>query len=111
MEIARDLINYLEEKKAENIVLIDITKLAVFADYFIICSGTSDRMLNALAKSVVEYMSETYKVRVGKEGEPRDGWILLDAREIIIHIFSKDQRNYYKLDDLWSQGKILLHVQ
>jgi ribosome-associated protein len=111
LEIARTLIDHLEEKKAENIVLLDITKLTVFADYFIICSGTSDRMLNALAKSVVEFMSQTYQMHIEKEGEPRDGWILLDAGEIIIHIFSPDQRNYYKLEDLWSQGRTLLHVQ
>jgi ribosome-associated protein len=45
------------------------------------------------------------------EGESRDGWVLLDAGDIIIHIFSPEKRNYYKLEDLWSQGKILLHVQ
>jgi ribosome-associated protein len=101
----------LEDKKAEDLVLIDITDLSVFADYFIVCSGTSDRMLNALAKSVIEYMHTNFQLQVSKEGEPRDGWILLDIGEIIIHIFSPDQRNYYKLEDLWSQGKILLHLQ
>jgi ribosome-associated protein len=101
----------LEEKKAENLMLIDITNLAVFADYFIICSGTSDRMLNALANSVIEFLHQNYHFKINKEGEPRDGWILLDVGEIIIHIFSPEQRNYYKLEDLWSQGKILLHLQ
>jgi ribosome-associated protein len=101
----------LEEKKAENLVLIDIRHLAVFADYFLICSGTSDRMLNALAKSVIEFLHQSYRLSVIKEGEPREGWVLLDVGEIIIHLFSPEQRNYYKLEDLWSQGKILLHVQ
>jgi len=100
----------LEEKKAENLVLIDIINLAIFADYFIICSGTSDRMLNALAKSVIEFIEQDYQLKVNKEGEPKDGWILIDAGDIIIHIFSHEKRNYYKLDDLWSQGKILIHV-
>lgn len=68
-------------------------------------------MLNALAKSVIEFLHQNYHMQVNKEGEPRDGWILIDAGEIIIHIFSPEQRNYYKLEDLWSQGKTLLHWQ
>jgi len=91
--------------------LIDIKDLAVFADYFIICSGTSDRMLHALANSVNEFIHSKYQTSVRTEGEPREGWILIDAGDIIVHLFSPEQRNYYKLEDLWSQGKILLHLQ
>ncbi len=101
----------LEEKKAENLVLIDIKNLAVFADYFIICSGTSDRMLNALADSVSEFVHANYQYPVHTEGKPSEGWILVDVGEIIVHIFSPDQRSYYKLEDLWSHGKTLLHLQ
>jgi ribosome-associated protein len=68
-------------------------------------------MLNALAKSVIELLHQSYHMSVNNEGEPRDGWVLIDAGDIIIHIFSNEKRNYYKLEDLWSQGKILLHVQ
>jgi ribosome-associated protein len=103
--------NHLEEKKGENLVLIDIKNLAVFADYFIICSGTSDRMLTALASSVIEFLQTKYQWSVRTEGEAREGWILIDAGDIIVHLFSPKQRNYYKLEDLWSQGKILLHLQ
>jgi ribosome-associated protein len=91
--------------------LIDIKNLAVFADYFIICSGTSDRMLNALADAVDEFVHTNYHYPVRTEGKPSEGWILVDLGDIIVHIFSPDQRNYYKLDELWSQGKILLHLQ
>jgi ribosome-associated protein len=101
----------LEEKKGENLVLIDIKHLSVFADYFIICSGTSDRMLHALASSVIEFIHTNYHWKVRTEGEPREGWVLVDAGDIIVHLFSPEQRNYYKLEDLWSQGKILLHLQ
>jgi ribosome-associated protein len=92
-------------------VLIDIKKQALFADYFIICSGTSDRMLNALAKSVIEFLHQNYHLPVNTEGEPQEGWVLLDAGDIIIHLFSPEQRNYYRLEELWSQGKTLLRVQ
>ncbi|NJD60979.1 MAG: ribosome silencing factor [Anaerolineales bacterium] len=105
------MVNQLEEKKGENLVLIDIKNLAVFADYFIICSGTSDRMIGALASSVSEFIHTKYQLPVHTEGEPREGWVLIDAGEIIIHVFSPEQRNYYKLEDLWSHGKVLLHLQ
>jgi len=90
---------------------MDIKNLSIFTDYFIICSGTSDRMLNALAKSVFEFIHQNYQLSVNIEGEPRDGWVLIDAGDIIIHLFSPEKRSYYKLEDLWSQGKIRLHVQ
>jgi ribosome-associated protein len=68
-------------------------------------------MLHALANSVIEYLHQTYHLSARSEGEPREGWILVDAGDIIVHLFSPEQRNYYKLEDLWSQGKILLRVQ
>lgn len=68
-------------------------------------------MISGLAKSVIEYLHQAYHMLVNKEGEPRDGWILIDAGEVIIHIFSPERRNYYKLEELWSHGKTLLHVQ
>jgi ribosome-associated protein len=91
--------------------LIEIKHLSVFADYFIICSGTSDRMLHALANSVIEFIHTNYHLSARTEGEPREGWVLIDAGDIIVHLFSPEQRNYYKLEDLWSQGRILLHLQ
>lgn len=103
--------NQLEDKKGENLVLIDIKGLAVFADYFIICSGTSDRMIGALANAVAEFIHDNYHWSVHMEGEPREGWVLIDAGDIIIHLFSPEQRNFYKLEDLWSHGKVLLHLQ
>lgn len=111
MEAARKVIDHLEEKKGEDLVLIDIKNQAIFADYFIICSGTSDRMLHALANSVTDFIDTNYRWPVRIEGESREGWILIDAGDIIIHLFSPERRSYYKLEDLWSKGKILLHLQ
>ena len=68
-------------------------------------------MLNALAHSVSEFIHHNYHLSVKNEGEPRDGWVLIDVGDIIIHLFSPEKRNYYKLEELWSQGKVLLHVQ
>jgi ribosome-associated protein len=104
-------VDALEEKKGEDIVLLDIREIAVFADYFVICSGTSDRMLDALAESVEIHVREKYRIHPRVEGSPRNGWLLVDFGDVILHLFSPDRRNYYRLEELWSKGKVLLHLQ
>lgn len=110
-EIARVIVSVLEEKKGENILLLDIHDQADFADYFVICSGTSDRMLQALADDTLEQMRKRHDLRGRVEGEARDGWMLIDYGAIVVHLFSPDRRNYYRLEELWSKGKVLLRLQ
>lgn len=111
METARTIVTILEEKKGENILLLDIHEIADFTNYFVICTGTSDRMLQALADDVVEKLRKGEDLRGRVEGLSQDGWILLDYGDVIVHLFSPDRRNYYRLEDLWSKGKVLLRLQ
>lgn len=111
LEVTRTIINALEEKKGEDILLLDIQGLATFADYFVICSGTSERMLQALAEAAVEQVRNRHHLRARVEGEARDGWVLVDFGDIILHLFSPDRRNYYRLEELWSAGRVILRVQ
>lgn len=90
---------------------MDIRELADFAEYFVICSGTSDRMLNALADDVLENVRQNYKMKGRVEGQPHDGWLLIDYGDVIVHLFSPDRRDYYRLEELWNQGKVLLRLQ
>ena len=103
--------NFLEEKKAEKILLLDIQELTTFTDYFILCNGTSDRMLQALSNSLREFVMQEYEINVQLEGESRDGWIVADLEDIVIHFFSPELRNYYKLEQLWSKGRVILNLQ
>ena len=103
--------NTLEEKKGEDILLLDIQGLASFTDYFVFCSGTSDRMLQALADAAVESVRKQFRLTARVEGEPEGGWVLVDFGDVILHLFSPDRRNYYRLEELWGQGKILLRLQ
>lgn len=109
--MAHALIEVLESKKAEKLVLLDIHSISSIADYFIICNGTSDRMLQALAEGIREFAKSEYRMIVSIEGESRDGWLVVDLGDIVIHLFSPDQREYYKLEQLWERGKQLLHLQ
>ena len=101
----------MEDKKGENILLIDLREIAIFAEYFVICSGSSDRMIQALADSAIDSIKKDFRINPRVEGQSEDGWMLIDYGDIILHIFSPQRRDYYQLEELWSDGKILLHVQ
>ena len=91
--------------------MLDIRGLADFTDFFVICSGTSDRMLQALTDEVVEIVRDNYHSKGRIEGVPQEGWILVDYGDVILHLFSPDRREYYRLEELWGKGKTLLRLQ
>lgn len=111
LDIARSIIEVLDDKQAEDILLLDISEVSSFADYFIICSGNSIRLVNALLNSVKEEIRDEYGLTPRVEGEARAGWMLADYGNIILHIFSPERRAFYRLEDLWSEGKTVLKVQ
>jgi ribosome-associated protein len=92
-------------------MLLDLRGMSDFTDFFIIASGTTDRMLQALADAAVRKARETTKVHGRTEGGSAEGWVLVDFGDVILHLFSPEKRQYYRLEDLWKQGKVLLHVQ
>jgi len=97
--------------KGENILLLDIREQAIFADYFVICTGTSDRMLKALQGAVAEKINQEYQIKSRLEGDSGDGWVLADFGDVIVHLFSPQKRTFYRLEELWSQAKVLLRLQ
>lgn len=111
MELARTIVNSLEEKKGENIILLDIHEIASFTDYFVICSGTTDRMLGSLSKAVQEDVKANFGIHTIQEGQPSGGWLVADFGDVVVHLFSPDQRDYYKLEELWDKGKVLVRLQ
>lgn len=68
-------------------------------------------MLQALADAVVEAVHTAYDLKGQQEGESNDGWLLVDFGNVVVHLFSPDRRDYYRLEDLWSRGKVLLRLQ
>jgi ribosome-associated protein len=90
---------------------LDIHEIASFTDCFVICSGTSDRMLDSLADGVMRKVREIHRIHGRQEGSPEAGWLIIDFGDVVVHLFSPDQREYYQIEQLWSRGKILLHLQ
>jgi ribosome-associated protein len=111
LELAHTIIDALEEKKGENILLLDLQKVAMFTEYFVICTGTSDRMLDALADGVNEKSRQIHKVKGRVEGHSAGGWMVVDFGSVIVHLFAPETRDFYKLEELWKEGKVLLRLQ
>lgn len=103
--------NILEDKKGENIVLVDVHEISSFTDFFVFVNGTSDRMLESLAKAVSEGIDEQFDINSKVEGSSQTGWLVVDLGDTVVHLFSPQQRDYYRLEDLWSKGKTLLRLQ
>jgi ribosome-associated protein len=112
LELARAIVDVLDEHKGEDILLLDLHGICSFADYFVLCTGASERTLAALAQEVVRRMKRGRKIVArGKEGQAESGWILLDFGDVIVHLFSDDLRAYYRLEDVWRTGRVVLRVQ
>jgi ribosome-associated protein len=100
------IVEFLENKKAKDMSLIDIGKISSLADYFIICSGTSSTHIKALSDELEFKMKELDIDFLHKEGYESARWILMDYGDIIVHIFHEEDRSFYKLERLWSDGMI-----
>ena len=111
LELAHSIVDTLEDKKGEDILLLDLKDIAPVSDYFVIASGSSERTLKGLIDAVVEEIRQKHSIKPRVEGKPREGWLLADYGSVVVHVFSHAQRDYYQLDDLWEEAKVLLHVQ
>lgn len=106
-KIARKAYEILEDKKARNIEIIDISDVSILADYFLISSGTSVTHIRTLADELEQKMEEAGYNLLHKEGYNSARWILLDFGQLVVHIFHEEDRNFYNLERLWSDGKFM----
>jgi ribosome-associated protein len=97
--------------KGEDIHLMDIKENTIIADYFVICSGTSVRMVKALMLDVHDEVKKKFGLIPRLEGEAQAGWMLADYGSVILHVFSPDRRDYYSLEELWAEAKTILRLQ
>ncbi|MBI1859129.1 MAG: ribosome silencing factor [Candidatus Melainabacteria bacterium] len=106
-ELAKTACMAAYDKKGEDITLLDVSKLTVIADYFLIITANSAPQIQSIAKSIVENL-ENYNINlISKEGLPDSDWTILDFGEIIIHIMSKDERAFYKLESFWRNATFI----
>jgi ribosome-associated protein len=111
LELARRIVELAEDKKAADIVLLDLGGLTTMADYFVICSGGSERQLEAIASGVIGSLRDERVKPIGREGTSASHWILVDFGSVIVHVFTPPERDYYGLEKHWSEAKTILRVQ
>ena len=98
------LTRFALEKKARDLVVLEVRELTSIADYFIICSGSSDRQVQSIAQGIEENLSEAGHSLLSVEGANRGHWVLMDFSDVIVHIFYEPVREFYDLDGLWGHA-------
>ena len=111
IELARKAVEICSEKQAKDILLLDMRQVCSFADYFVICTGDSDRQLKAIYDDIEHSFKERGLRPHHYEGSLDSGWLLLDFGDVVIHIFAPLEREYYQLDMLWSGAIPVLRIQ
>lgn len=110
-EIAKTIVDAAADKKAGDIALLDIRELSVIADYFVICTGNNARQIQAIAAAIGDKMAELGIHSRGHEGNADSGWLLMDFGDVIVHIFGPMERDFYRLERLWSEAPTVVYLQ
>lgn len=103
-EILKVVVEACEDRKADNIVALDMEGITPIADYFVICEASNERQVQAIARSVKEALDKKGIPMKRMEGFDQARWILLDVDYVVCHIFHKEEREYYNLDRLWGDA-------
>lgn len=111
LDLARRIVELAEDKKAADILLLELAPITSLTDYFVICSGGSERQLDAIADGIISTLRDEKIKPIGREGTPASHWVLVDYGSVIVHIFTPPEREYYGLEKHWSEAKTILAVQ
>jgi ribosome-associated protein len=93
-----------DDKRAENILVLNMKEVSLIADYFLICHGNNERQVQAIARGIKEKMEENEVTLYRLEGFDQARWILVDIGDVVCHVFHKDERGYYNLERLWGDA-------
>ena len=107
LELVKKVVDALEDKKAEDITVIDIHRISSIADYFVIANGSNANQLAAMRDAVDEAMYTNGVHSKQVEGNSNSTWILMDYQDIIVHLFSKEDRLFYDLERIWKDGTVI----
>lgn len=106
-EMALDIAGFIDDKKGHDIQILDVRHLSSVADFFIIATGNSNTHVNSIADNVIEELREKNIHISHKEGRRGENWILLDFYDVVIHVFTKAEREYYDIERIWSDAEKL----
>ena len=109
-ELAHRIVEIASDKKGSDIVMLRTAELTTMADFFVICSGRSDRQVQALAGAIVDELRDDGIRPIGVEGKASSRWVLLDYGAVIVHVFAPEEREYYGLERLWGKAAQVVRV-
>jgi len=110
-QLAKAAVDIASDKKASDVLLLDIRDISTIADYFVICTGNNSRQIQAIADALNDDLKKQGAQLLYREGDSDTGWVLLDYGDIIIHVFAPKEREYYRLERLWSEAKTVVYLQ
>jgi ribosome-associated protein len=111
-ELAHKIVDLADEKQAADITLLDLSKVTVLADYFVICTADSSRQTMAILDSVAAELKKLGVLPLHPaEGDPAAGWTLLDYGDVVVHVFDAPTRTFYNLEQLWKDAPVVLKMQ
>ena len=110
-EIAKRVVDIAEEKQASDILILDLREVSHMTDFFVIMTAESRRQMEALAENIVRSIKKSKKDLHHREGEADSGWLLLDYGDVIVHVFAPKERQYYRLEEFWSDSKEVVRIQ
>jgi ribosome-associated protein len=111
LALAHRIVDLAADRKAADIVLLSVAEQTTLTDYFVICSGGSERQLGAIVDGIVEGLKAEGHQPIGREGSSDAHWLLLDYGAVIVHVMAWPEREFYALEKLWSEAPLLLRVQ
>lgn len=107
LEMVKLAYKAMDDKKADNIKILDISEITPIADFFIICSGSNPSQMDAIIDNVTETLGRAGYDARKSEGARNSGWILMDYNDIVVHVFSKEDRMFYDLERIWRDGRTI----
>ena len=111
LDLAKRFVEVAADKLAADILLLDVRSLTTIADYFVICSGNSERQAQAIARDVLDKAAADGIKPLHDEGLTDSRWVLLDYGSVIVHVFTPAERDYYRLERLWSRAVPVVRIQ
>jgi ribosome-associated protein len=111
LALARRIVELASDKKASDIVLLEVGGLTTLADYFVICSGQSDRQLGAIVDGIIGALRDDGLKPISSEGKANAHWLLIDYGSVIVHVMAPPERDYYQLEKLWADAPLLVRLQ
>ena len=97
--------------QAVDILMLDVSEVSSFADYFVILSADNRRQMEALAEDLAQTLKQAGASLHHREGTADSGWVLLDFGDVLLHVFATEAREYYRMDQLWSKGRTVVRIQ